>query len=637
MINESLKNQIRKLLLRVQKPAQYLGGELGSVIKDHRQVEGKLCLAFPDTYALGMSHHGLQILYSVMNRDPRWACERAFAPWIDFENALRRAHLPLYSLETFTPLDAFDLIGFSLQYEVCFTNLLTMLDLGRIPLHGQERTLDQPLVICGGPGAQNPEPLAPFVDVFLIGDGEESLPWVMERWMALKRAAQRDLDSMTHDAMNDDEVRQRSRHCREEALAQLVAELPPSGDPFLYAPRFYEPEYDAQGNLVAVHRTRPDVPRQVMACTIQQDFDAFPLPTQPIVPFVETTHDRIAIEIMRGCPWQCRFCQSTVIKRPLRTRSVETIVAAALESYRHTGYNEISLLSLSSSDYPEFERLVRRMHEVFHPLGVNVSLPSLRVNHQLRSLPQLIKGVRQHGLTLAPEVARDDMREQIRKPVSNEDLYEGCRAAFKHGWRRVKLYFLIGLPGERAVDLDGIVDMAERISRIGKETTGRFVEVTASVSNFVPKPHTPYQWNGMQTRDYFQWAGRYLKQRCQLRSVRIKQHDVERSLLEGLLTRGDRRVASVLETAWRRGARMDAWQECFHPELWWQVCADLGIDLNQAIHEARHVDQLLPWDHVNVKKGREYLEKEQQRSVVQLGVMAHAREDRPTEHFVVRP
>jgi radical SAM family uncharacterized protein len=596
VLHTALKEAIHRLLPQVQMPAQYTGGELNSVVKDHRQVRGKLCLAFPDTYALGMSHHGLQVLYTIMNNDPQWACERAFAPWIDFEALLRRHGLPLYSLETYTPLRAFDLIGFSLQYEVCYTNLLTMLDLGGIPLHSKDRTLDDPLIVCGGPGAQNPEVLAPFVDLFIIGDGEESLPWVMDQWMTRK---------------------EEGRKSRADILAEIVGSTS-----WAYAPMFYEPEYHADGTLAAMHRTRADVPREVTACTITQDFDAIKLPTRPVVPFVQTPHDRIAIEIMRGCPWQCRFCQSTVIKRPLRVRSVETIVQAALESYQNTGFNEISLLSLSTSDYPHFEELVKRMYEVFAPLGVNISLPSLRINHQLRSLPKLVQGVRKAGLTLAPEVARDDMREQIRKPVKNDDLYEGCRAAFKNGWQRVKLYFMCGLPGERAVDLDGIVDMAEEIARIGKQVKGRYVEVTASVSNFVPKPHTPYQWNGMQPREYLQWAGQYLRRRRRIRSVAIKQHDIECSLLEGILTRGDRRIAPALEEAWRRGCRLDGWRVCFQPTVWWQTFADLGIDTAWYSQRNRPMSELLPWDHVNVKKGRAYLEKEQTRSLMQLEVMA---------------
>jgi radical SAM superfamily enzyme YgiQ (UPF0313 family) len=631
----SIKPQITKLLLRVLKPAQYLGNELNSIRKDHATVRGTLCLAFPDTYALGMSHHGLQVLYSQMNKDPQWACERAFMPWFDMEHQLRQHQLPLYGLETFTPLRDFDLVGFSLQYEVCYTNVLAMIDLGQIPLQSKNRTLDHPLVICGGPGAQNPEPLAPFIDVFVIGDGEDILPVLMDQWMTLK----------------EENAKRATPLPRSELIAHLIAvnsglistnpvfsalSTQHSGLNCLYAPQFYEPEYHADGTLAAMHRTRPDVPLEVNAAAIQRDFDSYELPHKPIVSFVETTHDRIAIEIMRGCPWQCRFCQSTVIKRPLRTRSVECIVQSALESYKSTGYNEISLLSLSSSDYPQFEELVKRMHEVFHPLGVNVSLPSLRVNHQFRSLPQLIKSARKQGLTLAPEVARNDMREQIRKPVSNEDLYEGCREAFRLGWKHVKLYFLIGLPGERPVDLDGIIEMAERISTIGKEVTGRFAKVVAAVSNFVPKPHTPYQWNGMQTREYFEWAGRYLRSKCRIPWVKVKQHEIERSMLEGLLTRGDRRTADILLEAYRRGARLDAWNDCFRPDLWWKVVEDLGIDFDFFVHRPRPTTEKLAWDHVNVKKGRGYLEKEQQRSVIQLGVMAAAKEDKPTEKFVVR-
>jgi radical SAM family uncharacterized protein len=605
MLNSALREAVLRVLPRVNTPAQYIGGELNSVVKDHRQVRGKLCLCFPDAYSLGMSHHGLQVLYTIMNNDPQWACERAFTPWPDFEQQLRLHRLPLYGLETFTPLAEFDVVGFSLQYEVCYSNVLTMLDLGGIPHFSQDRRVSDPLVIAGGPGAQNPEVLAPFIDLFVIGDGEESLPWVMEKWMSLKEVALRDGDL--------------SPRRRLDMLAELVASTT-----WAYAPAFYEFDYYPDGTIAAVHRTRSEVPMEIESCTITQDLDAIPLPTKPVVSFVQTPHDRIAIEIMRGCPWQCRFCQSTVIKRPLRVRSVETIVQAALDSYRNTGMNEISLLSLSSSDYPYFEELVRRMHEVFAPLGVNVSLPSLRVNHQLRSVPQLMSGWRRAGLTLAPEVARDDMREQIRKKIKNEDLLDGCREAFKAGMSHVKLYFLCGLPGERRVDLDGIVELAEAISEVGKEVTGRYKDVTASVSNFVPKPHTPYQWNGMQTRDYFRWAGDYLHRRKRNKLVKIKQHDIETSLLEGILTRGDRRVAPALYEAWRRGARFDGWKEYFQPQLWWDTFRDLGIDVDFYRSRQRPIAERLPWDHVNVKKGRAYLEKEQERSVIQLRVMAEA-------------
>jgi radical SAM family uncharacterized protein len=596
MMNQALKDRVTaKILPNVQTPAQYLGGEMHSVRKDHREVKGIVCLAFPDTYAMGMSHHGLQVLYSLMNaRD--WAAERAFTPLPDFEAALRAHEVPLYTLETFTPLNQVDVLGFTLQYEIGYSNVLTMLDLGGIPLHAEDRGDDDTLVIAGGPGTQNPELLAPFIDLFVMGDGEPSLPYVCDRWAEMKG----------------------SGLSREEKLARIASSVE-----WAYAPRFYQPIYNEEGIQVETVRTRDDVPALIKQC-VDTDLDNSPLPLRPIVPFVETAHDRIAIEIMRGCPWQCRFCQSTVIKRPLRYRRVETIVNAALESYKSTGYDEISLLSLSTSDYPHFEELVRRMSEVFTPLGVKISLPSLRITEMLKKIPALLDEGRRGGLTLAPEVARDDMREQIRKPINNQDLYDGCAEAFRRGWRKVKLYFLCGLPGERPADLDGIVEMAETIARIGKEVTGRYADVTASVSNFIPKPATPYQWNGMQSREYFQWAHRYLRGRVKIRSVTVKCHDIDTSLLEGILTRGDRRVAVALEEAWRRGARLDAWREHFNAKLWWETFADLGIDVGFYSHRTRPIDEVLPWDHVHVKKGRDYLAKEQNRSVLQLDAMASA-------------
>ncbi len=615
MLNTQLKDAItRRILPRVQTPAQYVGGELNMVRKDHRAVRGKLCMAFPDTYTIGMSHHGLQVLYTLMNNRADWACERAFTPWDDMERLLREAGLPLYSLETFTPLVDFDVLGFTLQYEICTSNILTMLDLGGIPLHAADRTMEHPLVIAGGPCAQNPEPLAPFIDLFVSGDGEPSLPLVCDEWMKLKDEC-RSGDGL---APGHEGKRQ-----REEGLARIAARLP-----FAYVPRFYEPEYYADGRLATLNRTRSDVPETIEPSIID-DFEGMPLPAAPIVPFVECVHDRIAIEIMRGCPWQCRFCQSTVIKRPLRVREVETIVKAALAAHRNTGFNEISLLSLSTSDYPNFEQLIRRMQEVFRPLGVSISVPSLRVNEILKSVAALIGTDRHSSLTLAPEVARDDMREQIRKKITNEDLFEGCRQAFANGFDKVKLYFLCGLPGEREVDLDGIVDMAETIAQIGREVRGRFPKVTASVSNFVPKAHTPYQWNGMQTRDYFHWAHQYMRRRIKIRSVQLKCHQVETSMLEGLLSRGDRRLAEVVELAWRRGARLDSWAERLDAVLWWKALADAGqgragMDFASIVHRPSALGDRLPWDHINVKKGRTYLEKEQLRAVAQLEAMAGA-------------
>ena len=606
-------NQQRRRILEsrvwpfVQTPAQYAGGERNIVVKDHASVRGTLCLGFPDAYTIGMSHHGLQVLYSLMNRRQDWCAERVFTPWPDMEALLREHDVPLYSLETFTALRDFDVIGLSLQYEVSYPNVLTMIDLGGIPLETVDRSIDDPLVVAGGPCCQNPEFMADFFDVMVTGDGEPSLPEICDLWIELKESYQRDDGSLA-----DGEL---GRQQRLDALVELAKRLP-----YAYVPRLYEPEY-TDGRIESLTRVRDDVPATI-APSVISDLDGIPLPTKPIVPYIECVHDRIALEIMRGCPHLCRFCQSTVIKRPLRIREVETIVDAAIESYKNTGYNEISILSLSSSDYPHFEPLVHRLHEVFKPLEVNISVPSLRVNEQLRTLAELIGSDRRTSMTLAPEVARDDMREQIRKKIKNSDLIEGCRVAFENGFTSVKLYFLIGLPGEREVDLDGIVDLSEEIATVGKEVMGRYARVTASVSNFVPKSHTPYQWNGMQTREYFNWAHKYLWSRRRIRSINIKCHDIETSMLEGILSRGDRRVGRAVRLAWERGARMDGWTEYMNASRWWQAMEDSGIDLNQQVHQPYELMDKLPWDHVNVKFGRNYLEKEQGRATIQLATMA---------------
>jgi radical SAM family uncharacterized protein len=599
MVNEGLKSEIvDRILPQVQTPAQYIGGEWNAVVKDHRSLRGKVCLAFPDLYSIGMSHHGLQVLYDVVTRRADWACERAFAPMEDMERLLREAGLPLFSLETFTPLAAFDVLGFTLQYDLCYSNVLAMLDLAGIPLLAADRTPRHPLVIAGGPCAVNPEPMARFIDLFVIGDGEETLPAVCDLWVQLKGEG---LD-------------------REASLAEMACRMP-----HVYVPRFYEvvengarrawvrpvtrrPGETADGTR-SVPATGGDVPAQV-APAVLADLDAVPLPARPIVPFVECVQDRITIEIMRGCPGKCRFCQSTTIKRPLRSRKVETIVQAALEQYRSTGYNEISLLSLSTSDYPHFDELMRRLQETFRPLGVAISLPSLRINEQLLAVGDLLNTDRHSGLTLAPEAARDEMRRRIGKPISNEDLYAGCRRAFENGFSRVKLYFMCGLPGETQDDLDGILEMSETIARLGQEVRGRPVAVVANVSNFVPKPQTPFQWQAMQTREYFREAHELLRRRKRLRSVEVKCHDIEASLLEGVMCRGDRRLGAAIELAWRRGARFDGWSEHFRPDLWWQALADAGIDVQETLHVPCPAPEPLPWDQIAIWQGRGHLERE---------------------------
>jgi radical SAM family uncharacterized protein len=508
------------------------------------------------------------------------------------EQLLREHGLPLWSLETFTPLHQFDVVGFTLQYDLCYSNVLTMLDLGRIPLAAAERTREHPLVIAGGPCASNPEPMARFIDLFVIGDGEETLPAVCDEWLRLKHAG------------GD----------REAVLAEMAARLP-----HVYVPRFYAPQCDGTGRPSAVRPLRGDVPEAIQPAVLT-DLESVPPPAAPVVPYIECVQDRITVEIMRGCPGRCRFCQSATTKRPVRFRQVESILRAALQAYRHTGYNEISLLSLSTSDYPHFDELMRRLQEMFRPLGVGISLPSLRINEQLRTVGELMNTDRHSGLTLAPEVALDDMREQVGKKITNRDLYEGCRKAMENGFSRVKLYFMCGLPGERPADLDGIIDMAETISRLGKEVRGRLATVVANVSNFVPKPQTPYQWNAMQRREYFHAAHEFLRRRRRLRSVQLRCHDVESSLLEGVLCRGDRRLGPAIESAWRRGARFDGWAEKFRPQLWWQALAEAGIDVETILHQPCPLDARLPWDHVCIRQGRGYLEAQQRQAAEQLEV-----------------
>jgi len=584
----ALKDRVvRTILPRVQTPAQYIGGELNAVVKPAQGLRGRICLAFPDAYTIGMSHHGLQVLYAAVNRRSEWACERVFAPGRDMEELLREAGLPLWSLETFTPLRDFDIVGFSLQYELQAANVLTILDLGGIPLRSGERGEEDALVIAGGPCAWNPEPLADFIDLFILGDGEESLLEVAEAW-----------------------IQSRSEGgSRQERLARLAKRFP-----YVYVPSLYRPEQDREGRPLPPTPLCPEA-RAVIEPAVLADLESIPLPTRPIVPHVAAVQDRISLEIMRGCPWRCRFCQSNPLKRPVRFRKVETIMEAAWESYWATGYNEISLLSLSTSDYPYFDELIRRLQAEFQPLGVSISVPSLRVNQQWRMLALQLGTERHSGLTLAPEAAREAMRRRIGKQITHEDLLEGCRQAFQQGFHRVKLYFMCGLPGETAEDLAGIVDLAEEIARLGRQIRGRHVTVVANVSNFIPKPHTPFQWHAAASREYLEEAHRFLRRRVKMRNVEIKYHDLETSLLEGLLSRGDRRLGEVIHQAWQNGARFDAWTDQFHPELWQDALARCGIDPAALLHRPYPVDRPLPWEHIHIRQGRAYLHQEYLRSL----------------------
>ncbi len=572
------------ILPRVQTPGQYIGGELNMVKKDPAAVRGRFCFAFPDTYSIGMSCHGYQLIYHLMNLRPDWYCERVFAPMMDMERILREDGMPITSLETSSPLVDFDVLGFTLQHELCYSNVLTILSLGGIPLDASVRTPDMPLVSAGGPCVQNPEPMSRFIDAYILGDGEESVPAMCDAWLEIQAE------------FKNAPCTPATRH---EMLHRLATRFP-----WLYVPCCYSVEHGPRPRPIY-----PDVPETITQA-VAADLNAFPLPVKPIVPNVGAVQDRIAIEIMRGCPWRCRFCQSNPIRRPVRTRSIETLVDAAVASYENTGYNEMSLLSLSTSDYPKVEVLMRCLREKLGKEDVAISVPSLRVNEKLQEVGELLTTERHSGLTLAPEAALDDMRAIIGKPVTNEDLLAGCRVAFANKFQRVKLYFMMGLPGETDADIDGMVDLADRIALLGKEVSGRFPSVVISVSNMIPKPQTPLQWCAMATRDELLRRQKYLRFRRLPRSISVKYHFVEASLLEGVLARGDRRLGPAIELAWQHGARFDSWSDHFTPNLWWDAFRDAGIDVEPYIYEERTPADELPWDHITIHQGRDYLVRE---------------------------
>lgn len=579
----SVWSRVEALLDRVEKPAQYVGGERNQVLKDPRSVEVRVALAFPDTYAIGMSHLGLRILYGILNERPDCWAERAFCPWTDMERSLRESGVPLFSLESHTPLRAFDLLGFSLSYELSNTNLLNMLDLSGIPLHRRDRAEDDPLILAGGDGTSGPEPMADFIDLFLIGDGEDALPALMDVFKECRRGGL----------------------SRRETLLEIVRRVPG-----WYAPEFYRPVFHRDGTMAGMETTDPRAPERVAEVHVPSLEDAY-YPTRPVVPYAECVHDRISLEVMRGCTQGCRFCQAGMIKRSQRLRSVDTLLRLARETYAHTGYDEVSLVSLSTADYPRLVELSGRLHEEFRSRRVNVSIPSLRVNETLKLVPGLVEGVRRSSLTIAPEVATDRLRKVINKDIRNDHLYEGVEEAFRRGWRAVKLYCMVGLPTETDEDVRAIVEMGTACSEIGRKVAGGPQAVTISVSNFVPKPHTPFQWHPMPPAEEFRRRGDIVRDLARgNRRLRVRVHDVERSLLEGVLSRGDRRTGRAVLEAFRLGARFDAWDERFRPDAWAEAFRRSGVDPAFVNHRERELTEWLPWDHLKGGVKRAYHEAE---------------------------
>ncbi|HEY0192900.1 MAG TPA: TIGR03960 family B12-binding radical SAM protein, partial [Kofleriaceae bacterium] len=570
---------------RVAKPMRYLGGEYQSVVKDDATVEARVCLAFPDVYDIGMSHLGTKIIYSLLNRDPRIACERAFAPWGDMEAELRERGLPLVSLETQRPLATFDVIGISLQYELTYTNVLTLLDLGGLPLRTADRAEDAALVLVGGPTASHPEPLAPFIDAAFIGEAEELLPPVVLAWARLRR-----------------EITAGQR-TRRDALAELARDFP------LYVPALYATEIDAATGMIVVGAPLdPRVPARVSRAMVP-DLDKYPFPSDTPVPYAEAVFERASVEIARGCTEGCRFCQAGMIYRPVRERSPESIADSLIGGVERAGYEETGLTCLSTADFSSITPLVKQLAGELRKRGVSMSVASLRAYGLNEDLLDELALTRISGLTFAPEAGTQRMRDVVNKNVTEAHIEESTRRVFSRGWHRLKLYFMIGLPTETDDDVRGIVETGWRMLGVGRKLIGGRAEVTVSVSSHVPKPHTPLQWAAQDLEPEMRRkqgvlreaasAGNQRGKRGRDNGLRLKHHDSGVSFIEGVLARGDRRLADVVEAVWRDGARFDGWEEIFDLDRWHRALAAHGIDI-VAYLGTRPVSARLPWDHIDV-------------------------------------
>jgi radical SAM family uncharacterized protein len=592
-----------ELLPFVQQPGQYIGGEWNQLVHrgDWERAEVKVAIGFPDAYTIGMSHLGCQIIYWICNHMPGVCAERVYAPWLDAEQVMRRRGLPLFTWDSRQPVAGADIFAISLQYEMGFANVLMMLDLAGIPFRSEERTEAHPIVVGGGPQADNPEPVADFFDLVVIGDGEHSMPALVELHREMKRQGAGRRDIILEAARRYD---------------------------WAYAPALYAFDYHADGTIAAVGPgpacPAGFLPRARVERCQTPDFETAAFPTRPIVPFTQVVHDRISIEVMRGCPQRCRFCHAGYTKRPLGLRSMDRIMAIAEEAWRSTGHEEIGLLSLSTADYPHLHDLATRMNEQFASRHVNLSVPSLRVDKMLSNIPWMVSSVRKSGLTVAVEAAADDMRAAIRKKVTDGNLLDGMRQAYAAGYNSVKLYFMCGFPGEREQDIRSIFDLAREVSNAKRGVRGGPASVNASVGWLVPKPHTPFQWAGQKTLEYFENARSLLRRvATEVRSaVHVKTHRPQRSILEGVFARGDRRLARTIEAAYRLGARMDGWDEAFRFETWQQAFAETGIDPAFYAHRERGYDEILPWDHLAGGGRREYLQEQYDDVFVKLGTPA---------------
>jgi len=583
-LKETLINEI---LPWVQKPARYLGTEWNAVRKDWEAVPVRMAFAFPDLYEVGMSHLGLQILYGLVNSRDDLLMERVFAPAVDLEQQLRQRGVPLFSLESHRPLRDFDVVGFTLQYELTFTNLLNMLDLAGIPLRTQKRGDEDPLVLAGGPAGFNPEPLAPFVDAFVIGEGEECILEILQ--------AVRDVKGEC------------ARASRLELLERLV-EIPG-----VYIPSFYNVEYSGEGRIAGFTPLHPRAPERVQR-RVLPDLDAAYFPLKPIVPLAEAVHERGMLEVFRGCTRGCRFCQAGIIYRPVRERSPEILLGQAREIIANTGFEELSLVSLSSLDYSGLSTLLPQLAEGCETTRTGLSLPSLRVDSFSVETARGLPG-RRTSVTFAPEAGTQRLRDVINKGVTEGDLLEAVEAALAAGWNAVKLYFMVGLPTEEQEDLEGIADLVQKVRQIGKRSVKKRVRVTVSASSFVPKAHTPFQWEGQVPPGVLEEKHRFLQDLVEKSGAQYNWHNVETSFLEAVFARGDRRLALALEEAWRRGCRFDGWTESFQFPLWEESFRTVGLDPAAYAGRRFAYDELLPWDLIDAGLDRNFLVREHKRAL----------------------
>ena len=565
---------LERILPKVTRPARYTGREWNSIVKDWDQVQVKVALAYPDIYEVGLPNLGLMILYDIINKHRNLLAERVYSPWSDMEALMREADLPLFSLETKHPVREFDMLAISLPYEQLYTNALNLLDLAGMPVRSADRDESYPLVVAGGHACYNPEPMAPFIDVFVIGEGEEAIVRLIS---TMRRAGHLD------------------RETQLRYLAQIEG---------CYVPRFYETEYHADGTIKRIFPTVPEAPERVLKTIVP----VMPPPvTDFIVPFVETVHNRAPIEIMRGCTRGCRFCHAGMVTRPVRERPVEEILAAMDQILEKTGYEEIALLSLSSSDYTHVLELTERIGERFGHLGLNISLPSLRIESVSTQLMDNLGDSRRGGFTLAPEAATEKMRNIINKYVSHDELLETAREIYRRDWRTIKLYFMIGHPQETLEDVQAIIDLSKAVLSEGRKFHGKKAGVNVGVSTFIPKPHTPFQWEPMDTLENVRAKIALLQNELRGRGLRLRWNEPLESNYEGFLSRGDRRVAEVIERAWRNGAKFDAWQEHFSFEQWESAFAAEDIDPYFYTHRQRTIDEVFPWEHIDVALTRRFL------------------------------